>query len=93
MPASSSDPEVVGQVRRGLDVDVGRQHQRGQRDGVEVLVRGQARRLVHRGARLGQEVLDDHLLHVTVTAWAAAMASSAASRSSRSRRSPPGSRW
>ena len=43
---------------------------------------GQARVVAHRGARLGQEVLHDHLLHVTVPAVRlAAIASSAASRS------------
>ena len=60
--------EVVGQVGRRLHVDVGRQDEPGQGDGLEVLVRRARRRAVHGRARLRQEVLDDHLLHVPVTA-------------------------
>ena len=58
--------EVVGEVGRRLEVDLGREDQAGQRDGLEEVV-GRARRCgVHRGAGLRQEVLDDHLLHVAV---------------------------
>ncbi len=57
-------PEVVGQVGRRLQVDVHGQDQPGQGDGVEVLVAGAGSGPEHRRARLGQEVLDDDLLHV-----------------------------
>ena len=58
--------EVVAQVRRRLQVDVGRQDHARQCDRVEVLVLGTRRGAVHRGAPLGKEVLDDDLLHVSV---------------------------
>ncbi|GIU89260.1 MAG: hypothetical protein KatS3mg010_0359 [Acidimicrobiia bacterium] len=58
--------EVVAEVGRRLEVDVGRQHQARHGDRPEELV-GRARlRAVHRGTRLRQEVLDDDLLHVPV---------------------------
>ena len=41
-----------------------------QRDGLEVDVERAGGRRVHGGAGLGQEVLDDHLLHVAVPAVA-----------------------
>ena len=61
------DAEVVAQIRWCLEVDVVRQDHAGQRDGVEVVVVGARRCVVHRGAVLRKEVLDDHLLHVPVT--------------------------
>ena len=58
--------QIVGEVRRRLHVDLGRQHQPGRRNGpLQVLGRAR-RRLGHGRARLGQEVLDDDLLHVPV---------------------------
>jgi len=65
-PRVQQGAEVVGQVRRRLHVHVAGQDHPGQRDRLdEVLVR--ARRVVaHRRAGLGQEVLDDDLLHVPV---------------------------
>ncbi len=61
-----AEPVGFGEVRRGLDVDVGREHQPGQGDRPDVVL-GRARRGgAHRGAGLGQEVLDDDLLHVPV---------------------------
>ena len=66
--------EVVGQIGRGLDVDLGREDQAGDGDGPGQLL-GRARRgVVHGRPRLGQEVLDDHLLDVAVARWASAMA-------------------
>ena len=80
--------EVVAQVRRRLEV-----HRRAPSTrraaaiGPQELV-GRARSArVHRGARLGQEVLDDHLLHVTVAL--VALARSPRSASSRSARVSP----
>ena len=59
-------PEIVGEVRRRLHVDVGRQHQPGRRNGpLQVLGRAGCG-LEHGRARLRQEVLDDDLLHVPV---------------------------
>ncbi len=60
--------EVVGQVGRGLQVHVGRQHDPGHGQRAEVVLGWAGRRLVHGRARLGQEVLDDDLLDVTVSA-------------------------
>ena len=62
--------EVVGEVGRGLHVDVGRQDQAGDRDRPEELVRRAGGGAGHGRAQLGQEVLDDHLLHVAVAAMA-----------------------
>ena len=62
------DPEVVGQVGRGLQMDLGGQNQPGHGDGPEELFRRAGRSLGHGGTQLGQEVLDDHLLDVAVTA-------------------------
>ena len=57
----------VGQVGGRLQVDRRVEHQASGGDGPEEFV-GRARgRSPHRRAGLGQEVLDDHLLHVTVT--------------------------
>ncbi len=56
----------VGEVRRRLQVDRRVEHQASDGDGPEELVGRARRRPPHRRARLGQEVLDDHLLHVTV---------------------------
>ena len=61
-------PEVVGEVRRRLDVDLGREDDAGHGDRPEVLVARARGGEVHRGAGLRQEVLDDHLLHVAVLA-------------------------
>ena len=61
-------PQVVGQVGRGLDVDLGREEEPGDGDRPAQLVRGARRVGVHGRARLGQEVLDDHLLDVAVAA-------------------------
>ncbi len=47
---------------------LGRQHEAGQGDGFEVVVERARLGPVHRRAGLGQEVLDDHLLHVAVAA-------------------------
>ena len=58
--------EVVAQVGRGLEVDVGREDQAGGGDRPQVVVGRAGRRVAHDGQRLGQEVLDDDLLHVTV---------------------------
>ena len=68
IPASTSAAEVVGlgQVGGRLQVDRRVEHQPGGGDGPEELVRVAGRRAPHRGAGLGQEVLDDHLLHVPV---------------------------
>ena len=57
----------VGEVRWCLEVHVRAEHDARGGDGPEELVA--IARVVppHRGARLGQEVLDDHLLHVPVT--------------------------
>ena len=62
--------QVVGEVGRGLQVDLGGEDQSGRGDGPEELVGRAGRPLVHGGARLGQEVLDDHLLHVAVASVA-----------------------
>ena len=65
-----AQPVGVGEVRRRLHVHVGRQHEPGQRDRAQVVL-GRARvGGPHGGAGLGQEVLDDHLLHVAVPAVA-----------------------
>jgi hypothetical protein len=74
--APVADPRVeqpqlqgqVGQVGRGLHAHVGSHHDpRGRDGGEELLVRG-LRGVGHRGSRLRPEVLDDHLLDVTVPA-------------------------
>ena len=58
--------EVVGQVGRGLQVDLGRKDQPCQRDRLQEVLRWAGLGLVHGRSRLRQEVLDDHLLHVPV---------------------------
>ena len=60
--------EVVAEIGRRLQVHVVRQHDARGRDRPEELLRRTRGCLVHRGAELRQEVLDDHLLHVTVPA-------------------------
>ncbi len=66
MPAREQRGEIVGEVGRRLHVDLGRQYQAGRGDG-PLQVLGRARcRLGHGRPRLGQEVLDDDLLHVAV---------------------------
>ena len=47
-------------------MDVGREDQAGGGDRPQVVVGRAGRRVAHDGQRLGQEVLDDDLLHVTV---------------------------
>ncbi len=57
---------VVGEVRRRLDGDVVRQQQPCHRDRPEVVVEARLGVRGHARARLGTEVLDDHLLEVAV---------------------------
>ena len=57
---------VVGEVRRRLHGDVGRQQQARRRDRPEVVVEARLRMRRHPRARLGAEVLHDHLLQVAV---------------------------
>jgi hypothetical protein len=59
-------PEVVAQVGWRLHMNVGRQQHTRQRDGIDILVRRERRRVVHRGAFLREEVLHDYLLHMSV---------------------------
>ncbi len=59
--------EIVAQIRRGLQVDLGRQHDAGRGDGPQELVGGARRLVLHAGARFGQEVLHDDFLHVAMT--------------------------
>ena len=61
------DAEVVGQVGWGLEVDVWGEDDPGQGNGLAVGVVGAGGLGVHGRPRLGQEVLDDHLLDVAVT--------------------------
>ena len=69
-PGGNQRSQLIREVGRCLQVDVGRQHQAGGGNGPQELV-GRARGvLVHRGARFGQEVLDDHLLDVAVPGMA-----------------------
>ena len=69
MPASSSGPEVVGQVGRDLQVHVRRAARGGPRPRSRAAPRaGRPASRCIAGARLGQEVLDDDLLHVAVAA-------------------------
>src|SRR5438445_150427 len=68
-PSSTSPTGVrvgLGQVGRCLQVDRRVEHQPGRGDGPEELVRIARGGAPHRGPRLGQKVLDDHLLHVLV---------------------------
>ena len=72
-PAPVVDPRleepwevVVGEVRRHLEVDVGREKLTGRPGRPEELVEGGLGVLGHLRARLGAEVLDDHLLYVAV---------------------------
>ncbi len=62
--------QLVGEVGWGLEVDVGREDDAGGGDGPRQLLGGARRCTVHGRARLGQEVLDDDLLHVAVAAVA-----------------------
>ena len=59
-------PEVVGQVRRSLQVHLGRQDQAGGRERPEVVVARARLHALHARLELRQEVLHDHLLHVAV---------------------------
>ena len=58
--------ELVGEVRRCLHVDLGREHEAGRRDGPLQILGRAGVGLRHGRARLGEEVLDDDLLHVAV---------------------------
>ena len=58
--------EVVAQVRRRLQVDLRRQQQTRRSDGPVILITRACGLVLHPGARLRQEVLHDHLLHVPV---------------------------
>ena len=57
---------VVGEVRRRLHRDVGRQQQPRRRDRPEMVVEARLGMRRHAGTRLGAEVLHDHLLQVAV---------------------------
>ena len=89
-----AEPVGVGEVRRRLHVHVGGQHQPGQRDRPDVVLGWAGRLVAHGRARLRQEVLDDHLLHVAVPAVARGdrLERVPAGRP-RSRRCRPGCRW
>ena len=84
MPAASSGARSSLRFGGAWRCIVGGQQQARGRDRPEELV-GRARLgAVHRGAGLGQEVLDDHLLHVAVARGAhSAIATSASMRSAR----------
>ncbi len=56
--------QLVGEVRRRLNVHLGRQHQAGHGDGPQQVVGRAGLGPGHGGTRLGEEVLDDDLLHV-----------------------------
>ena len=58
--------EVVGQVWRRLQVDVGGKREPGSRDRPEVVVARTGLLAAHHGAWFGEEVLADHFLHVTM---------------------------
>ena len=68
MPASSSTPKSSDRFGGACRWTSARQDQPGQGDGVEVVVGRAGPGPEHRRARLGQEVLDDDLLHVTPAA-------------------------
>ena len=61
-PRGQQLAEVGGQVRRRLNMHLRRQDHPGQGDGVEVVGPRARRPVLHARLRLGQEVLDDHLL-------------------------------
>ena len=65
-PGGEQHREVVAQVRWCLQVDFAGEDQPGGRDRPQELVRRARLGAVHRGAGLGQEILHDHLLHMTV---------------------------
>ncbi len=65
-PGVQQRREVVAQVGWGLEVDGVGQDQPGQGDGPPVGLVGARLVFPHGGARLRQEVLDDHFLHVAV---------------------------
>jgi hypothetical protein len=64
--------EVVAQVGWRLDVHVGSEHDARRRGRPHQLLAIARRVMVHGGRGLGQEVLDDHLLHVPVAGVALA---------------------
>ena len=56
--------KVFREVGRGLKVDLLRQDETSERDGLQILVAVAGRSGVHGRARLGQEILDNDLLNV-----------------------------
>ena len=67
-PRIEQQAEVVGEIRRSLEMDLGRQDDPGHGDGVEIHIERTGRLGVHGCAFLREEVLDDHLLHMAMTA-------------------------
>ncbi len=67
-PGGQQMTELVGQVGWGLNRHVVGQDEARQRDRLGVGIVGARVRPPHGGAVLGQKILDDHLLHVPVTA-------------------------
>ncbi len=65
-PGVEQPAEVLGQVRRSLQVDLGLEQHACGGDRPEVILDVRLGRGRHLGAGLGAEVLDDHLLDVTV---------------------------
>ena len=65
-PCVEERPEVVGQVRWRLEVDLGRENQASGGERPQVVVARAGLRALHRRAQLGQKVLNDHFLHVSV---------------------------
>ena len=59
--------EVVGEVRRGLEMYIGRKDQPGQCDCVEVHIARTRVGCMHRGSCLGKEILNDDFLYMAVT--------------------------
>ena len=58
--------EIVAQIGRSLQVNLRRKHDACGGDGPQEFLGGTRRLVLHAGARLGQEVLHDHFLHVSV---------------------------
>jgi len=69
--ARVQQPELhpgLGEVRGSLQVHPGAEHDPRYRDRRQELLVAGLGAIAHRGARLGAEVLNDHLLHVAVAA-------------------------